>query len=375
MVKGALNAAKVAFKLIDMSKHKGEHPRLGALDVCPFVPVANTTMAECVRLSRDFAWELAAELGVPVFLYECSQEAEHRKTLSQIRAGEYEGLETKLAKPEWKPDFGPAEFVPSWGATVAGARSFLIAYNVNLLATKQQAHRIALLVREKGRDQPGRLKAVKALGWYLEEKDLAQISMNLCDFEATPLHVAFEECSKHAQELNLAVVGSEVVGLLPLRALLMVAEHYIAKENLFILHERQKVRLAVERLGLSSLAEFKPEEKIIEYRMGTVEDGPLVRSSLRSFVEGLGARTSTPGGGSAAACMASMGSALAMMVGQLTFGYKKFEQLDSLMRSAIAPLHLATQQLLPLVDRDTEAFTDFMDALKLPQTTEEEKTK
>jgi glutamate formiminotransferase/formiminotetrahydrofolate cyclodeaminase len=316
VLEGALAAARVAFKLIDMTKQKGEHPRLGALDVCPFIPVANVTMEECAELSRRFGCRLATELSVPVYLYEYAvavgNDRDYRRTLPQIREGEYEGLQNKIQKPEWAPDFGPADYIPSWGATVTGARSFLIAYNVNLLATKEQAHRIALNIREQGRgpSQPGRLKAVKAIGWYLDDQNLAQVSVNICDFQTTPLHVVFEEVCKDAKEQRLAVVGSEVVGLLPLAAILAAAEFYVQREGLFVLEEGQKVRLAVERLGLASLGEFKPEEKIIEYRVGSNKDGPLLSSSLRAFLSSLSARTSAPGGGSASVVAASMVSCI-----------------------------------------------------------------
>ncbi|NXU48961.1 FTCD cyclodeaminase, partial [Turnix velox] len=245
VVEGALRAALLARQLIDMSQHKGEHPRMGALDVCPFVPVRNVSMEECVTCARVFGQRLAAELGVPVYLYGEAAEQESRRALPDIRAGEYEGLPDKLAKPEWAPDFGPAAFVPRWGATVTGARTFLIAYNINLLSTKEQAHRIALNLRQQGRgsQQPGRLKKVQGIGWYLEEENMAQVSTNLLDFETTPLHVVYEEVRRDAEALNLPVVGSQLVGLVPKKAMLDTAEFYIKKENLFILEEEQKIRL------------------------------------------------------------------------------------------------------------------------------------
>ena len=215
VVEGALAGARVAHARIDMRAHQGEHARMGALDVCPFVPVSGVTLEECVALARDFGRRAAEELAIPVYLYEAAASQPHRRTLSQIRAGEYEGLAEKIARPDWQPDFGPARFLPGWGATVTGARHFLIAYNVNLLATKEQAHRIALDLREQGRgpQQPGRLRAVKAVGWWVEEYGMAQVSMNLDDFKVTPPHVAFEEVVKEARALKLAVAGSEIVGL------------------------------------------------------------------------------------------------------------------------------------------------------------------
>lgn len=368
VVEGALAAARVAHERIDMRQHRGEHPRMGALDVCPFVPVSGVSMDDCVACAEDFGRRLAEELHVPVFRYEAAARAAHRTSLKQIRAGEYEGLATKLAQPEWQPDFGPAEFVPRWGATVTGARFFLIAYNVNVLGTKEQAHRIALDVREQGRgpDQPGRLKAVKGLGWWVEEYGLAQVSMNLDDYTITPPHAAFEACAEAARELKLALAGSEIVGLVPLQALLMAADHYIAREGLFVVDERQKVRLAVERLGLNAITRFDPDKRVIEYMLGQ-RDEPLANLSVRGFVELLGSRTPAPGGGSASALMAALGAALGAMVGWMTYGKRKFEAQDPVMRRLIPPLHEAMHALIPMIDADTRAFNDYMAALGLPK--------
>jgi glutamate formiminotransferase/formiminotetrahydrofolate cyclodeaminase len=322
-----------------MRAHHGEHARMGALDVCPFVPVSGVTMDDCVALAREFGRRAAEELGIPVYLYEAAASQEHRRTLSQIRAGEYEGLAEKIARPDWRPDFGPARFVPAWGATVTGARHFLIAYNVNLLATKEQAHRIALELREQGRgpQQPGRLRAVKAVGWWVEEYGMAQVSMNLDDFKVTPPHVAFEEVVKEARALKLAVAGSEIVGLIPLQALLMAAEHYIEAEGLFIVDEKQKIRLAADRLGLGAVSPFVPSRRVIEYMVAGEADAPLASSSVRDFVRAVGARTSAPGGGSASALMAALGAALGTMVGWMTYGKRKFEDKDAVMRRLLPP--------------------------------------
>ncbi|XP_077977946.1 formimidoyltransferase-cyclodeaminase-like isoform X2 [Glandiceps talaboti] len=379
VVEGALNGARVAYQIIDMTRHTGEHPRMGALDVCPFIPVRGVSMEECVACAKEFGERLAGELGVPVYLYGNAATEDSRKTLPQIRSGEYEALPEKLQKPEWKPDFGPAEFVPTWGATVTGARKFLIAYNVNLLATKEQAHRIALNIREQGRGaeeggpEPGRLKNVQAIGWYLEEANLAQISTNLTDFEITPMHTVFEEANKDAKELNWATCGSQVVGLVPLKAIMMAADYYIEKEDLFILEEDQKIRLVVDRLGLSSLGSFNPKERIIEYMIRDDRDGPLMSMSFKSFVLNIGARSSAPGGGSAAAAIGAMGAGLGSMVGWMTYGNKKFHPLDQEMRKLIPPLHQAMHDLIPMVDADTTAFNQYMAACKLPKSTEEEK--
>ncbi|XP_042730958.1 formimidoyltransferase-cyclodeaminase isoform X3 [Lagopus leucura] len=309
VVEGALSAARMAWELIDMSQHKGEHPRIGALDVCPFVPVMNTSMEECVVCAHIFGQRLSEELGVPVYLYGEAARQESRRTLPAIRVGEYEALPKKLEKPEWAPDFGPPTFVPQWGATVTGARTFLIAYNINLLCTKELAHRIALNIREQGRgaDQPGSLKKVQGIGWYLEEENIAQVSTNLLDFETTPLHAVYEEVCCNAEALKLPVVGSQLVGLIPKKAMLDAAEFYIKKEKLFILEEEHKIKLVVSRLGLDSLSPFNPRERIIEYlvQAGQEEKG-LVAKPLGAFVRAVGGRSAAPGGGSVAATAASL---------------------------------------------------------------------
>jgi glutamate formiminotransferase/formiminotetrahydrofolate cyclodeaminase len=375
VIEGALNAAKVARNLIDMRTHTGEHARMGAMDVCPFIPVSGVDMQDCVEISKKFGERLAEELDVPVYLYEEAAEKDYRKKMPDIRKGEYEGLAEKIKKPEWKPDFGPAEFVPEWGATVTGARFFLIAYNINILATYNQANRIAFNIRETGRgpDKPGRLKEVQAMGWHVDEYNMAQITMNLMNYKVTPLHVAFEECKKDAEELNIAMAGSEMVGLVPLEPILMAAEYYIEKENLFIMDEDQKIKLVIDRLGLNSITPFDPKKKIIEYMIEEERDEPLASLPVRGFIEEIAARTSAPGGGSAAAAIAAIGAGLGTMVAQLTYGVRKFEQLDEKIREILPPLNDATQSLIPMIDADTNAFNDYMDALRLPKGNEEEK--
>uniref|UniRef100_A0A8D2JPL4 Formimidoyltransferase-cyclodeaminase n=1 Tax=Sciurus vulgaris TaxID=55149 RepID=A0A8D2JPL4_SCIVU len=318
VVEGALNAARRAWQLIDMSRHR-------------------------------------------VYLYGEAARTASRRTLPAIRAGEYEALPEKLKQTEWEPDFGPSCFVPSWGATVTGARKFLIAFNVNLLSTKEQAHRIALNLREQGRgkDQPGRLRKVQGIGWYLEEKNLAQVSMNLLDFEVTGLHTVFEETCREAQELSLPVVGSQLVGLVPLKALLDAATFYCDKENLFVLEEEHRIRLVVNRLGLGSLAPFNPSERVIDPPLHPVSPG--------------GRRSAAPGGGSVAAASAAMGAALASMVGQMTYGRRQFEHLDAAMRRLIPPFHVALARLTSLVDTDAQAFATYLEAMKLPKNTPEER--
>lgn len=373
IVEAAFQAAKKGYELIDMRGHKGAHPRLGAVDVVPFVPVADVSMQECAECARRFGRRVGEELGVPIYLYEEAQEQAHRKELRQIRAGEYEGLEQRIGTPEWRPDFGPAEFVPASGATVTGARFFLIAYNINILGTRNQAHRIALNLREQGRgpDQPGRLQALKGIGWYLDQYDVAQVSMNLDNYQITPIHRVFEEAKKDAAELNVAVAGSEIVGLVPIEAILMAAQYYIEKENLLITDERARIRLAVERLGLSSITPFRPEERIIEYMIEQPGDR-LVDLPVREFVSSLAARTATPGGGSVAALVGAMGAALGAMVGWLTYGRRKYEHHDKRIRKAIEPLEQIRKELTVMVDRDTDAFTEYMAAVALPKSSADE---
>ncbi len=375
VIEGALAAARVAKEKINMALHHGEHPRFGAMDVCPFIPVANVSMEECADVAQAFAERAAEELEVPFFLYEEAARDESRRRLPDVRQGEYEGLENRLKDPHWKPDFGPAKFVPSWGATATGARMFLIAYNVNILGTANQAHRIALDLREAGRGvgQPGELKDVKGMGWYVDEYNLAQVTVNLNNYNVTPIHVLFEAVKKKAAELNIGVAGSEIVGIVPKESLLMAADYYIEQENLFIYEEEQKIRLAIERLGLNSVAPFIPRDKVIEYIVAEPPEEPLASMSLRGFIEEIAARTSAPGGGSASAAMAAMGIGLGAMVAKLTQGVRKFETVESHMQKSIPVLHELTRELIPMIDADTSAFNEYMEGLRLPKGTEAEK--
>nr|XP_044606979.1 formimidoyltransferase-cyclodeaminase isoform X3 [Equus asinus] len=316
VVEGALNAARTAFRLIDMSRHKGEHPRMGALDVCPFIPVRGVSMDECVLCAQAFGQRLAEELGVPVYLYGEAARTASRRTLPAIRAGEYEALAEK----------------------------------------------------------PGCLKKVQGIGWYLEEKNLAQVSTNLLDFEVTGLHTVYEETCREAQELSLPVVGSQLVGLVPLKALLDAADFYCEKENLFVLEEGHRIRLVVSRLGLDSLSPFNPKERIIEYLVpDSGHEQSLVDKPLRTFIREVGARTAAPGGGSVAAASAAMGAALASMAGLMTYGRRQFEHLDATMRRLIPPFHAASAELTTLVDADAHAFQACLEAMKLPKNTPEDR--
>ncbi len=375
VIEGALAAAQVAKARIDMRKHSGEHPRFGAMDVCPFVPVANVTMAECVAVAKIFAERASSELNIPLYLYEEAAVHDYRRKLPDLRAGEYEGLSERLKDERWRPDFGPRDFVPGWGITATGARKFLIAYNVNILGSNNHAHRIALNLREAGRgpDEPGKLQEVKGMGWYVDEYNLAQVTVNLNDYHVTPIHVLYEEVKREAAALNVAVTGSEIVGVVPLEAMLMAADYYIDKEKLFIYQEDQKIRLAVERMGLNSVAPFNPKEKIIEYIVAETPDEPLVNMTVRSFIEEIAARSSAPGGGSSSAAIAAMGSGLGAMVAKLTWGVRKFEDVQAQMVEAIPVLHEVTEKLIPMIDADTSAFNEYMEGLRMPKSTELER--
>lgn len=375
VVEGALAAAAVARSRIDMRSHSGEHPRFGAMDVCPFVPVSGITMAECAELAREFAGRASEQLNIPFYLYEEAAEQDYRKKLPDLRKGEYEGLAERLKDPRWKPDFGPDEFVPEWGITATGARNFLIAYNVNLLATPNQAHRIALNIREAGRseEEPGRLREVKGMGWFVDEYNTAQVTVNLNDYRITPIHTLFEEVKKDALELNLPVVGSEIVGVVPLESLIMAADYYIEQENLFVYEEDQKIRLAVDRLGLNSISSFVPEERIIEYIIREKPEEPLADSTVRTFIEEVASRSSAPGGGSVSALLAALGVGLASMVAKLTHGVRKFESVQAEMESVIPALHNTVAELIPMIDADTSAFNEFMEGLRMPRNTQQER--
>jgi glutamate formiminotransferase len=376
VVNGAFNAAAVAKDLIDMRTQTGEHPRMGAMDVCPFVPVANVTTEECVECSKQFAERAAKELGLAFYLYEEASERDYRKRLPDIRKGEYEAMAEKVTRDGWEPDYWSGEFDPKWGVTATGSRFFLIAYNINVLAPHNQAHRIALNLREAGRGEgkEGRLKETKGMGWYVDEYGMAQITMNLNNYKVTPMHLAFEEAKKDASELGISLAGSELVGLIPLEAMLMAAEYYIERDGLFIYDESQKIKLVIDRLGLNSVSQFIPDKRIIEYIIVEKRDEPLASMTLRAFTEEVAARTTAPGGGSVAAAIAGLGTGLGAMVTQLTYGVRKYENVSEEMKKAIPNLIATTQSLIPKVDEDTNAFNDYIDAIRLPKNTDEEKT-
>jgi glutamate formiminotransferase/formiminotetrahydrofolate cyclodeaminase len=389
-VDAAYRGIAKAAELIDMSKHHGEHPRMGATDVCPFVPLGTTTMEECVALARALGERVGKDLGIPVYLYEFAATHEDRRNLASIREGEYEGLTEKLTHDHWKPDFGPAKFNARSGATVIGARKFLIAYNVNLnTRDKKKASDIAFAIREQGRkrrDEHGRfmrdmngdfmfdagtLKSCKAVGWYIDEYQRAQVSINLTDFDVTPPHVAFEEVARQAAERGLRATGSELVGLVPLAAMRRAGEFYLEKQGASVgVPEPVLVETAIQSLGLRELGGFDPMQKIIEYRVAN--DAPLASSSLKDFVDLTSTDAPVPGGGSVAALCGSLAAALTAMVANLTFGKKGYESVSSEMSTLAAQAQSLKDEFLRAVDDDARAFDAVMVANRMPKATHDE---
>lgn len=396
VMEAAVRAARKAKELIDMSKHRGEHPRFGAVDVCPLVPIAGVTLEECAEYARQLGRRLGEEVGITVFLYESAASRPERRNLATVRAGEYEGLADKLARPEWQPDFGPATFDPRYGATAVGARDFLIAYNVNLNTTStRRANAIAFDVREKGRQKrdgdgltgpvvrdragqevwiPGTLKAVKAIGWFIEEYGIAQISMNLTDIQVTPLHVAFDEVCAKAQERGIRVTGSEVVGLVPLRAMLDAGRHFLQKQQRSAgIADREIIKIAVKSMGLDDLAPFDPDKKIIEYVLAAKQGGArLVDRTVTGFVEETASESPAPGGGSVSALLGALGAALAAMVANLSAHRRGWDDRWEEFSVHAERAKACQDELVRLVDADTAAFDRVMAAFGLPKGTEAE---
>ncbi len=380
----AFQAIRKAAEVIDMARHQGAHPRMGATDVCPFVPVSGVTMADCVEIARRLAKRVGEELAIPAFLYEEAASSPERRSLAYIREGEYEGLPEKLKKKEFKPDFGKAVFNPKAGATVIGAREFLIAYNVNLNTRNVKlAKAIANRMREKGytvknpangekETIPGTLQAVRAVGWYIPEYQMAQISVNLLNYNTTPLYRVFEEAERLAAEFGVRVTGSELVGLIPLEAMLQVGRHYLRKQgNSRGVDERELVRVAAQSLGLAELSPFHPEHKIIEYRFR--KPGPLASMDLVAFCSELASDSPAPGGGSIAALNGALSAGLSAMVGNLTFGKKGYEEVRGEMEIVAEKAQPLKDFFIEAIDRDTEAFNRLMAAFALPKKNDDDK--
>ncbi|MES2764194.1 MAG: glutamate formimidoyltransferase [Bacteroidota bacterium] len=396
VIDAAYLAIKKAGELIDMSKHKGEHPRMGATDVCPLIPIANISMEETAKWAQKLGERVGKDLQIPVYLYEAAQSKKERNNLSVIRAGEYEGFFKKIKLPEWKPDFGPAEFDAKRGATVIGARDFLVAYNVNLNTTStRRANSIAFDVREGGRVKregdpingkivtdasgnpvtiPGSLKSVKAIGWFIEEYGVAQISMNLTNINITPLHVAFDEVCKKATERGIRVTGSELVGLVPLKSLVDAGKYFLLKQQRSTgVSEKELIKIAIKTMGLDELAPFKPEERIIEYLLKEKSDSKLLSMTLTDFADETASESPAPGGGSISAYVGSLGISLATMVANLSSHKKGWDARWEEFSLWAEKGQNIKDELNKLVDLDTAAFNKIMTAFGLPKGTDEEK--
>ena len=396
VVEAAFQAVKKASELIDMSKHKGAHPRFGATDVCPLVPVSGIDMNETVEYARNLAKRIGEELSIPIYCYEYAAYQEKRQNLANNRSGEYEGLKDKLKDPEWKPDFGPAEFNAESGATAVGARDFLVAYNVNLNTTStRRANSVAFDIREKGRVkreggkvtgkpvldengnkvwEPGALKCVKGIGWYIEEYGIAQVSVNLTNISVTPVHIAFDEACKSAEKRGLRVTGSELVGLIPLKGMLEAGKYFLRKQNRSTgIPEKELIKIAVKSLGLDDLYDFKPEEKIIEYKLADKNKKKLADMTVSDFSDETASESPAPGGGSVSAYMGSLGAALGTMVANLSSHKRGWDDRCQEFSEWAEKGIECQSELTSLVDEDTDAFNKIMEAFKMPKQTDEEK--
>jgi glutamate formiminotransferase/formiminotetrahydrofolate cyclodeaminase len=393
VVEAAFRAIRKAGELIDMRRHKGEHPRMGATDVCPLIPVSGITMEETARWAQKLAERIGNELSIPVYLYEAAQKDKTRSNLSVIRAGEYEGFAEKIKRSEWRPDFGPVVFDEIRGATVIGARDFLVAYNINLNTTSvRRANSVAFDVREAGRikregDQvngnivmdengepvmmPGSLKSVKAIGWFIKEYGIAQISMNLTNLSITPLHIAFDEVCRKAESRGLRVTGSELVGLIPLQSMLEAGKYFLKKQKRSTgISEQELIRIAIISLGLNELGPFKPEERIIEYLLKDPEEEKLIRLSLSDFADETASESPAPGGGSVAAYLGALGAGLGAMVANISAQKNNWESFSDWADKA----SVLKKEIISLVDADTRAFQEILHAKALPKGTESEKS-
>ncbi len=397
VVEAAFQGAKKAQELIDMRRHHGAHPRSGATDVLPLIPVSGITLEECAALARKLAWRMYEELGIPCYLYEAAAQKPERKNLAVCRAGEYEALPEKMADPDRKPDFGGAydEVAAKAGASNVGARNFLVAVNFNLNTTStRRAMAVAFDVREKGRKAreggsltgkllkdengeqiwiPGTLKGCKAIGWYIDEYGIAQVSMNITDIDATPLHVAFEEVSRAAAARGLRVTGAEIVGLVPKRVLVEAGRFYLEKQQRSLgIPEEEIVRIAVKSMSLDDLKPFNPKEKVIEYLMDDGKAG-LTGMTVRAFTEETASESAAPGGGSISACMGAFGAALATMVANLSAHKRGWDSRWKEFSDVAEKGQQLVTRLLGLIDEDTAAFNRIMDVFSMPKGTAEEK--
>src|SRR5438105_290978 len=396
-VEAAFRGIQKAAELIDMRKHKGAHPRMGATDVCPFIPVSNVSWEEAIACAKQLGKRVGDELNIPVYLYEKAATDQSRSNLSIIRSGEYEGFFEKIKEPAWKPDFGPATFSEKSGASAIGVREFLVAYNVNLnTKAVRRATSVAFDVRENGRIKteddtpsgkpvldekgepvriPGMLKHVKAIGWYVEEYGIAQVSMNLTNIEETPLHAAFDACNQAANKRGLRVTGSEIVGMVPKKCLLDAGKYFLRKQKWSEgASEEELVDIAIRSVGLSELKPFDPREKIIEFKMeSAASKKSLLKMDLRQFCNETLSDSPAPGGGSVAALMGALGISLGGMVANLSAGKRGWEDKLQLFSDWAVKAQQLKDELLFLVDEDTAAFNKVMAAFGLPKESAEEK--
>ena len=385
VVEAAYRAITKAAELIDMSKHKGEHPRFGATDVCPFIPIANATMEDCIACARELGERVGHTLHIPVYLYEYAASAPHRKNLASVRAGEYEGIAQKIQLPEWKPDFGPALFNERNGYIAIGAREFLVAYNANLNTTSvRRANSVAFDVREAGRkvknaqgeevNAPGMCKAVKGIGWYIPEYGVAQVSMNLTNINITPVHIAFDACVTSAYNRGMRVTGSELIGLIPLKAMLDAGKYFLEKQHRSTgVSEDELIKIAIKSMGLDELTPFDPNKRIIEYMLQDASSSPLVNMSLKKFADETASESPAPGGGSIAAYLGALGISLGTMVANLSSHKKGWDERWKEFSDWAEKGQEIKDQLIKMVDEDTRAFNKIMDAFGLPRTTDTEK--
>lgn len=396
VVEGAFRGIKKAAEVIDMRKQTGAHPRMGATDVCPFIPISDVSWDEAIECARSLGKRVGEELRIPVYLYEKAARDPARSNLSIIRAGEYEGFFEKIKQPAWKPDFGPDEFNERAGGTVVGAREFLVAYNANLnTRSVRRANSVAFDVRENGRVKtedgtptgkkildekgepvrvPGMLKHVKAIGWYVEEYGMAQVSMNLTNLDETPLHAAFDACAEAASKRGLRVTGSEVVGMLPKKCLVDAGRHYLRKQKWSEgASEEELIRIAIHSMGLSELKPFDPRERVIEFKMASATAKSLVKMNLREFCNETLSDSPAPGGGSVAALMGALGVSLGGMVANLSAGKRGWDEKLQFFSDWAVKAQQLKDELLFLVDEDTAAFNKVMAAFGLPKDSAEEK--
>ncbi len=390
VVEAAFQAIKKAAELIDMSKHKGAHARMGATDVCPFIPVSEISMEECIELSKQLGQRVGDELGIPVYLYEYSATKPERTNLAVVREGEYEALPEKMTKEEWKPDFGPQKFNAKSGATVIGAREFLIAYNINLnTRDKKKATEIANIIREKGtlkRDDKGKIVKdehgnkvyeaglfyhCKAVGWYIDEYNRAQISMNLTNYNITPPHLVLEKVRELAVERGVVITGSELVGLIPKEAIIAAGKYYLHRlDESAGLPDKRIIETAIQSMGLAELSEFDIDKKVIEFAIKA--ENRLADMTLEGFCDELSTDSPAPGGGSVAALCASMSASLSAMVSNLTINKKGYEKVWKEAKEIAEAAQKVKNNAIHAIDEDTQAFYDMMDAMRLPKKTEEE---